>query len=73
MVEIIIKDPKQKLTPSVNEEWNNEQDHANDLPPVSLVHKKSIYKVTKEDIEKSRRLDKGSTQAGHIGESLDEE
>lgn len=67
-----ILDTMKPGTASVNAEWNDVQDHANDLPPVS-TKRKNLFSITGADLDRSFHNDRGSTQASHIGESLDED
>lgn len=59
------------IEPETNEEWAYIQKHANDLLPKD-PKRTELYNITGDDLDKSFHNDRGSTQAGHIGEALDD-
>ena len=61
---------KGEVEPKDDEEWKYLHEHANDVLPKDQKTFRP-FSITGEDLERSRQFDKGSTQAGHIGEALD--
>ena len=62
-----------KIEPANNDEWAFIQEHASTQLPKPVKTVSQFGHLTGADLDRSRNQDKGGTQAGHIGENLDNE
>lgn len=62
---------KGEAEPVSNKEWEYLQEHGSDLLPEDDQKKTGPFSISGKDLDESFRNDRGNTQAGRIGEALD--